>query len=165
MLNIAKTTKYMMVLGLTLQTVHTALVILAHCFPKPVLKLAGASEELISKAFVVSHPMLYAVPLIHLGLIFVLFLLMKKECEQPTSASGVLFVASLLMPTIIFLTSFLTQSAINTVISKHLGVEALAAYSMLRSTIAYFNVITGPVVPLFAAAAGMNWFRWKQSVQ
>ena len=165
MQDIIKKTKFMLTFGFVLQIIWTGLHLLIQRFPERVLAMFNSPVELLDRADVMTHPLIYIAPFAELGVLLILFLLLHKQCAQPTSASGGILVLTLLSTIILFLISLMTHYATNYMLAHFEGSNALAAYGMVQTAISWASVIKMPVVPLFAAVAGINWCRWKQSAQ
>lgn len=160
-----KPIRIMAITAIVLQAIETLIFFIIHSAPSAFLSLLYSSEIADSTA-AVNHPLLYVVPLLRLIAVVLFGWVLLSECKKPSGGAGVLMilipVSTVVLGIIsyamsIFIASFLTRLVFSA--------KDAAAMSMLNSLTSITGLITAPVFPLLAAAAGANWFRKRNSLQ
>lgn len=146
--------------GLLLHIIWTVLNIGIRLYPEPVLQLIGTAE-LAEKTNVIRHPLFFIYPLFSLAVYVLFYYLLHAQIAAPTQFSGTLlglmlggrFALAVIQPVISYITSIL--------IARLWSTAALGAYSSLSVVTGWFGVIDTLAFPLLAAAAAMNWYRYR----
>ena len=148
--------------GLIVQIFCASLNIAALIFAEPFLKLLrqNVSSEKLSAA--VMNPLGYVMPMLGVAVYVLLFLLLRSQIEHPSASAGTVLILILAsIPVMSVLSIFFNLFATRMIVTMY-DAETMAALSYVRSAAGFLTVIGGIAYPLLAAAAGMNWQRWRQ---
>ncbi len=148
-------------IAIILKTLQTALEIGMYRFPKIGLSLMRSSLEPAEAAAFLRNPVFLLIPLLSFGIILLFYLLLRKQNMETTEGSVPLMIVTLMIPLISSLIGLPLNLLITSWISRVQTSEALAAYSMIRSACSLVSLVSTPVVPMLAAAAGMICYRRK----
>lgn len=155
------TVQLLLNIAIILKTLQTATEIGMYRFPKIGLSLMRSSLEPAEAAAFLRNPVFLLIPLLSFGIILLFYLLLKKQNAETTEACVPLLILTLLIPLISSLIGLPLNLLITRWISRLQTREALAAYSMVRSACSLVSLVSTPVVPMLAAAAGMICCRRK----
>ena len=156
----AKPIRIMVLIALILQVISTVIFLIVHLFPKPFLTLFG-SRYFAEYSGLSMHPLLFAAPLLRLIVIAGFGYMLLQECKKPTSFSPTLTVLILAVTVVLGLASSGLGLLSTVFISRLYSAEQMGAVSVLNTVTGWTGIITAPVFPLFTAAAGFNWCRYK----
>lgn len=148
-------------IAIILKTLQTATEIGMYRFPKIGLSLMRSSLEPAEAAAFLRNPVFLLIPLLSFGIILLFYLLLKKQNAETTEACVPLLILTLLIPLISSLIGLPLNLLITRWVVRTQTSEALAAYSMIRSACSLVSLVSTPVVPMLAAAAGMICYRRK----
>lgn len=155
----------MLNIGIILKTIQTAVEISMFRFPKPALALAHISLDSAETTAFLQNPIFLIQPLLSFGIILLVYYLLKKQNRQTTDACVPLLILTLILPLITSVIGVPISFFLTHWISRTLQSEAFAAYSIVRSTVSMISFLAAPVIPLFAASAGIIRYRFKNSAQ
>ena len=148
-------------IAIILKALQTALEIGMYRFPKIGLSLMRSSLDPADAAAFLRSPVFLLIPLLSFGIILLFYLLLRKQNMETTEGSVPLMIVTLMIPLISSLIGLPFNLLITSWISRVQTSEALAAYSMVRSACSLVSLVSAPVVPMLAAAAGMICYRRK----
>lgn len=148
-------------IAIILKTLQTATEIGMYRFPKIGLSLMRSSLEPAEAAAFLRNPVFLLIPLLSFGIILLFYLLLKKQNAETTEACVPLLILTLLIPLISSLIGLPLNLLITPWVVRTQTSEALAAFSMIRSACSAVSLVSAPVVPMLAAAAGMICYRRK----
>ncbi len=156
MYNNTKTIQTLASIGLGLHILYTVLYIGIRFFPEPLLALFSSSAELLDAADVVHHPLMFVMPLVSLGIYFLLYYLLRTQIQTPTSFSGALIAIILAAMVMLAAGSRIFSGMIAArLIAVLRGTAALAAYSSVNTILSWLDLVDVLAFPLLLLAAGM----------
>ena len=148
--------------GLVMETVRAAVTVLMHCFPVQVLRMAKQVFPASELEKVTVQPLHLVRPLLHFGIMLVIFFVLRSECRKPTALSGyipvLIPVVSIGLAVAGSVFSYMTVH----LVSQQGGAAEVAAMSVINTISSAVTVLFSPALLMFAAAAGAIWYRRNQ---
>lgn len=158
-----KPIRSMAITAIVLQAIETLIFFIIHSAPSAFLSLMYSSELADSTA-AVNHPLVYVVPLLRLIAVVLFGWVLLSECKKPSGGAGVLMILIPVSTVVLGIISYAMNIFTASFLSYLFTTKDAAAMSMLNSLTSITGLITAPVFPLLAAAAGVNWFRKRNSL-
>lgn len=146
--------------GLLLHIIWTVLNVGVRIHPELVLQLWGTAD-LAEEAAVIRHPLFLIYPLVSLAVYVLFYYLLHAQIAAPTQFSGTLLGLVLGGTLALAVIQPVISSVTNILISRLMGAAALGAYASVNVVTGWFGVIDTLAFPLLAAAAAMNWYRYR----
>ena len=155
----------MLNIGIILKTVQTALEIGMNRFPGIALNIMRPSVNIPEATEFMRKPLLLLPALLSFCIVLLFYFLLNRQNRQTTEACVPLLILTVILPLITSVISVPMNLFLTHWISRTLQSEAMAAYSVVRSTASMASFLAAPVIPLFAASAGIIRYRFKNSAQ
>ena len=164
----SKLIRIMALTALVLQAISAMVFCIAHLFPKPILTLV-ASESVIEHIApensgrytdALAHPLLFVGPMLQLIVVAGFCFMLLQEQKKPTSFSGVLMILIPAAAAVLSLVLMGVATFSTITISRLYDAETMAIVSLVNSVSSRTGILTAPVLPLLAAAAGFNRYRY-----
>lgn len=158
----AKTVQLLLNIAIILKVIQTTLENCAYRFPKVVLALmqwSSANDESVADGLL-TLPML-GMSMLYFGIVLLFYFLLSKQNRKTTAACVPLLVLTVLLPLITAVVGVLQNFFFSRWSAAVLDSESFVAYNIIRSAVSVLSLSAAPVVPMFAAAAGMILSRRK----
>ena len=155
----------MLNIGIILKTLQTAAEIGLYRYPNIALNIMRSSLDIPETTEFMRKPLFLLPALVSFGVILLFYFLLKKQNRETTDACVPLLILTLILPLITSVIGVPISFFLTHWISRTLQSEAFAAYSIVRSTVSMISFLAAPVIPLFAASAGIIRYRFKNSAQ
>ena len=158
-----KTVQLMLNTGILLKAIQTALEISIYRFPRIALNIMRSSLDIPEATEFMRKPLLLLPALLSFCMVLLFYFLLNKQNRETTEACVPLLILTVILPLITSVISVPINLFLTHWISRTLESEAMAAYSIVRSTASMASFLAAPVIPLLAASAGMIRSRRKQA--
>ena len=159
-----KTIRILAKTAMVLQSISILIFFIVHLIPAPFLKLMAGSVDFPDHPEVYQHPLLFVNPLLRLIAVFLFGYILLQESKKPSAAAPVLLILILVSTVVLGLLSTVISTLTNVLISRMYSAADMGAVSILNTVSGWTGLITAPVIPMLAAAAGINAARQKNSV-
>jgi hypothetical protein len=161
----ARLIRILSITAIVLQSLVALIHFTVYLIPVPFLHLMYGSGKLLTHTEALQHPLLFVNPLLRLTVVFLFGYLLVQESKKPNAAApGLLMIMILLSSVVLGLLSSGISTLTNVILSRQFGVEAMASFQVLNSFTNCAGLITAPVMPMLAAAAGINYCRQRNSL-
>ena len=158
----SKPIRIMSLTALVLQAISAMVFCIAHIIPKPFLTLVAPENYLehLKNTDVLMHPLLFVGPMLQLIAAAGFCFMLLQEHKKPTSFSGVLLILIPAAAVVLSMVLMGASTVSNAVICRLYDADTMAVISLLNASISWIGILTAPVFPLLAAAAGFNRYRY-----
>ena len=159
----AKPIRILALTAIVLQAISTLFFCIVHLIPAPFLNTFGVGQY-PDHPEAYQHVLLFVIPLLRMIVVFIFGYFLRKESTKPSSAAPVLLILILVSTVVLVLFSICVSTLANVLISRMYSTADMAVVSILNTVSGCAELITAPVMPMLAAAAGINYCKHRNAL-